>query len=215
MIEVGTKPMIQVAVDNLNIDAHHIFIVRKEHYENYNLETVLNLIKPNCTIIQIDILTEGAACTTLLASKYIDNDAPLVIANSDQFVEWNSNEVLYAFSTEGVDGGILTFQSTHPKWSYARLNNKGWVSKVAEKQPISTNATVGIYYYAKGSDYVRCANAMIKKNIRTNNEFYVCPVYNELIAEGGKVRIKNIERMWGLGTPEDLNNFITNYQRKY
>ena len=95
LIEVGTKPMIQVAVDNLNIDAHYIFIVRKEHYENYNLETVLNLIKPNCTIIQIDILTEGAACTTLLASKYIDNDAPLVIANSDQFVEWNSNEVLY------------------------------------------------------------------------------------------------------------------------
>ena len=215
LIEVGTKPMIQVAVDNLNIDAHHVFIVRKEHYENYNLETVLNLIKPNCTIIQIDILTEGAACTTLLASKYIDNDAPLVIANSDQFVEWNSNEVLYAFSTEGVDGGILTFQSTHPKWSYARLNNKGWVSKVAEKQPISTNATVGIYYYAKGSDYVRCANSMIKKNIRTNNEFYVCPVYNELIANGGKVRIKNIERMWGLGTPEDLNNFMTNYYGKY
>ena len=215
LIEVGTKPMIQVAVDNLNIDAHHIFIVRKEHYENYNLETVLNLIKPNCTIIQIDILTKGAACTTLLASKYIDNDAPLVIANSDQFVEWNSNEVLYAFSTEGVDGGILTFQSTHPKWSYARLNNKGWVSKVAEKQPISTNATVGIYYYAKGSDYVRCANNMIKKNIRTNNEFYVCPVYNELIANGGKVRIKNIERMWGLGTPEDLNNFMTNYYGKY
>jgi len=215
LIEVGTKPMIQVAVDNLNIDAHHIFIVRKEHYENYNLETVLNLIKPNCTIIQIDILTEGAACTTLLASKYIDNNAPLVIANSDQFVEWNSNEVLYAFSTEGVDGGILTFQSTHPKWSYARLNNKGWVSEVAEKQPISTNATVGIYYYAKGSDYVRCANSMIKKNIRTNNEFYVCPVYNELIANGGKVRIKNIERMWGLGTPEDLNNFMTNYYGKY
>ena len=215
LIEVGTKPMIQVAVDNLNIDAHHIFIVRKEHYENYNLETVLNLIKPNCTIIQTDILTSGAACTTLLASKYIDNDAPLVIANSDQFVEWNSNEVLYAFSTEGVDGGILTFQSTHPKWSYARLNNKGWVSEVAEKQPISTNATSGIYYYAKGSDYVRCAKNMIKKNIRTNNEFYVCPVYNELIANGGKVRIKNIERMWGLGTPEDLNNFMTNYYGKY
>jgi len=160
-------------------------------------------------------LTKGAACTTLLASKYIDNDAPLVIANSDQFVEWNSNEVLYAFSTEGVDGGILTFQSTHPKWSYARLNNKGWVSEVAEKQPISTNATSGIYYYAKGSDYVRCAKNMIKKNIRTNNEFYVCPVYNELIANGGKVRIKNIERMWGLGTPEDLNNFMTNYYGKY
>ena len=136
LIEVGNKPMIQVVVDNLNIDAHHIFIVQQEHYEKYNLETVLNLIKPGCTIVQVNGVTEGAACTTLLAREYIDNEEPLVIANSDQFVEWNSNEVLYAFSTEGVDGGILTFQSTHPKWSYAKLDEDGFVCQVAEKQPI-------------------------------------------------------------------------------
>ena len=215
LIEVGNKPMIQVVTDNLNIDAHHIFIVQKEHYEKYNLETVLNLIKPDCTIVQVDGITEGAACTTLLAKKFINTDAPLVIANSDQFVEWNSNEVLYAFSTESVDGGILCFQSTHPKWSYAKLDDNGWVCEVAEKQPISTNATVGIYYYARGSDYVNCAEQMIKNNIRTNNEFYVCPVYNELISTGGNVRIKNINRMWGLGTPEDLQNFISNYDGLY
>jgi len=215
LIEVGNKPMIQVVTDNLNIDAHHIFIVQKEHYEKYNLETVLNLIKPDCTIVQVDGVTEGAACTTLLAKEFINTDTPLVIANSDQFVEWNSNEVLYAFSTEGVDGGILTFQSTHPKWSYAKLDDNGWVCEVAEKQPISTNATVGIYYYARGSDYVACAEQMIKNDIRTNNEFYVCPVYNELIGNGGNVRIKNIDRMWGLGTPEDLQNFMSNYEGAY
>ena len=217
LIEVGNKPMIQVVVDNLNIDANYIFIVQKEHYEQYNLETVLNLVKPNCTIVQVEGVTEGAACTTLLAREYIDNEEPLIIANSDQFVEWNSNEVLYAFSTEGVDGGILTFESSHPKWSYARTDENGWVTEVAEKKPISNNATVGIYYYARGTDYVNCADGMVEKDIRTNNEFYVCPVYNEFIERGGKVRIKQIDAqgMWGLGTPEDLTHFLSNYQGKY
>ena len=122
---------------------------------------------------------------------------------------------MYAFSTEGIDGGILTFQSTHPKWSYAKTNETGFVSEVAEKKPISTNATVGIYYWKKGSDYVRSAEQMIEKDIRTNNEFYVCPTYNELIAEGKKIRIKNIAKMWGLGTPEDLNNFLDHYNGQY
>ena len=217
LIEVGNKPMIQVVVDNLNIDANYVFIVQSEHYVKYNLETVLNMVSPGCTIVQVDGVTQGAACTTLLAREYIDNEEPLVIANSDQYVEWNSNEVLYAFSTEGVDAGILTFPSTHPKWSYAKLDDNGFVSRVAEKEPISTNATVGIYYWSRGSDYVACADDMIAKDIRTNNEFYVAPAFNELIGKGGKIRIKNIEStgMWGLGTPEDLTHFLSNYHGSY
>ena len=213
LIEVGNKPMIQVVTENLNIEANYIFIVQKKHYEKYNLYTVLNLIKPGCTIIQTEGITEGAACTTLLAKEFINNDDPLVIANSDQFVEWNSNNVMYAFSTEGIDGGILTFDSTHPKWSYAKLDEHNFVCEVAEKQPISNNATVGIYYWSKGRDYVSCAEEMIEKNIRTNGEFYVCPVFNQLIGRGGKIRIKKIDRMWGLGTPEDLNNFLNHYKK--
>lgn len=217
LIEVGNKPMIQVVVDNLNIEANYIFIVQKEHYEKYNLETVLNMVAPGCTIVQTEGITQGAACTTLLAKEYINNEEPLIIANSDQFVEWNSNEVLYAFTTEGVDGGILCFNSTHPKWSYARLDDSGFVCEVREKQPISTNATVGIYYWSRGSVYVASAERMIEKDIRTNNEFYVCPVFNELILDGGKVRVKTIDEsgMWGLGTPEDLTHFLTNYKGKY
>ena len=217
LIEVGNKPMIQVVADNLNIEANYIFIVQKEHYEKYNLETVLNLVKPNCTIVQVEGVTEGAACTTLLAREYIDNEEPLVIANSDQFVEWNSNEVLYAFSTEGVGGGILTFESSHPKWSYARTDENGWVTEVAEKKPISNNATVGIYYWSRGSDYVSCADEMVERDIRTNNEFYVCPVFNQFVERGGKIRIKHIEPegMWGLGTPEDLTHFLSNYEGTY
>jgi beta-phosphoglucomutase-like phosphatase (HAD superfamily)/dTDP-glucose pyrophosphorylase len=208
LIEVDGKPMIQVVVENLNIQANYTFIVQKEHYEKYNLQYLLNLIAPNCNIVQVNGLTEGAACTTLLAKEFIDNDFPLVIANSDQFVEWNSNECLYAFNADGIDGGIVSFKATHPKWSYAKIGEDGFVSEVAEKKPISDNATVGIYFWKKGSDYVKYAEQMIEKNIRTNNEFYVCPVFNEAIADGKKIRIKGIERMWGIGTPEDLNYFV-------
>ena len=212
LIEVNGKPMIQVVVENLNIEANYTFIVQKEHYEKYSLQYLLNLIAPNCNIVQVDGLTEGAACTTLLAKEFINNDAPLVMANSDQFVEWNSNECLYAFNVDGIDGGIVSFKATHPKWSYAKVGEDGFVSEVAEKKPISDNATVGIYFWKKGSDYVKYAEQMIEKNIRTNNEFYVCPVFNEAIQDGKKIRVKDIERMWGIGTPEDLNYFLENYK---
>ena len=211
LIDVNTKPMIQVVVENLNIEAHYIFLVQKEHYEKYNLQYLLSLIAPGCDIIQIDSMTEGAACTTLFAKDYINKDVPLIIANSDQYVEWNSNECLYAFNADGIDAGIVTFEATHPKWSYAKIDSNGFVSEVAEKKPISNEATCGIYFWKKGSDYIKYAEQMIAKNIRTNNEFYVCPVFNEAIADNKKVRVKRIDRMWGIGTPEDLEFFLKNY----
>jgi NDP-sugar pyrophosphorylase family protein len=212
LIEVNGKPMIQVVVENLNVDAHFIFLVQKEHYEKYNLKQLLNLIAPGCDIVQVDGLTEGAACTTLLAKSLIDNGEPLLMANSDQFVEWNSNECIYAFSADNIDGGIVSFKATHPKWSFAKVGDDGFVSEVAEKNPISDDATVGIYYWSKGSDYVKYAEQMISKNIRVNNEFYVCPVFNEAIGDGKKIRIKQIDKMWGIGTPEDLNYFLEHYK---
>ena len=210
LIEVNGKPMIQVVVENLNIEAKYTFIVQEEHYEKYNLKYLLNLIAPGCNIVQVNGITEGAACTTLLAKEFINNDEPLLIANSDQFLEWNSNECLYAFNADGVDAGIITFKNTHPKWSYARVGEDGFVAEVAEKKPISNDATVGVYFWKHGSDYVQCAEQMIAKNIRVNNEFYVCPVFNEAINKGCKIRIKEIQKMWGIGTPEDLNYFLEN-----
>lgn len=208
LIEVNGKPMIQVVVENLNIDAKHIFIVQKKHYEKYHLKNLLSAIAPNCEIIQVDSITEGAACTTLLAKELINNDEPLLMANSDQFVEWDSNEFMYSMIGDSIDAGILTFKSNHPKWSFAKLDENGFVSEVAEKNPISNIATVGIYYWNKGSDYVKYAEQMIKRNIRTNNEFYVCPVFNQAIEDGKKIKIFSIEKMWGLGTPEDLELFL-------
>jgi HAD superfamily hydrolase (TIGR01509 family) len=210
LIDVEGKPMIQVVVDNLNIDATYIYVVQKEHREKYNLDTLLNLITPNCKIVEVDGLTEGAACTTLLAKEFIDNDEPLVMANSDQFVEWDSNEFMYKMIEQKVDGGILTFTATHPKWSFAKVDEYGYVTEVAEKNPISDIATVGIYYWAKGSDYVKYAEQMISKDIRTNGEFYTCPTFNEAIGDGKKIKTFNIEKMWGLGTPEDLKYYLEN-----
>ena len=213
LIDVEGKPMIQVVVDNLNIEATYIYVVQKEHREKYNLDTLLSLITPNCKIVEVNGITEGAACTTLLAKEYIDNDAPLVMANSDQFVEWDSNEFMYKMIEQKVDGGILTFTATHPKWSFAKVDEYGYVTEVAEKNPISDIATVGVYYWAKGSDYVKYAEQMISKNIRTNNEFYTCPTFNEAIADGKKIKTFNIEKMWGLGTPEDLKYYLENYKK--
>lgn len=212
LIDVDGKPMIQAVVDNLNIDARHIFIVQKSHYDKYNLSNVLSSISPDCEIIQADGITEGAACTTLLAKELINNDEPLLMANSDQFVEWDSNQFMYSMIGDTIDAGMTTFRSTHPKWSYARLDDKGFVCEVAEKNPISDIATVGIYYWSKGSDYVKYTEQMIDKDIRVNNEFYVCPVFNQAIQDNKKIKTFDIEKMWGLGTPEDLQHYLNNYR---
>ena len=214
LIDVNGKPMIQVVVDNLNINAKHIFIVQKSHYEKYNLDNVLSSIVSDCEIIQVDGLTEGAACTTLLAKNLINNNQPLLMANSDQFIEWDSNQFMYSMIGDTIDAGILTFESTHPKWSYAKLNDSGFVSEVAEKNPISKHATVGVYYWNKGCDYVKYAEQMINNNIRVNNEFYVCPVFNEAIKDQKRIKTFSVNKMWGLGTPEDLNNYINSYKEE-
>ena len=212
LIEVHGKPMIQVVIDNLKVDAHFIFIVQKEHREKYNLDSMLSLLAPGCDIVDVDKVTEGAACTVLLGKEFINNDNPLVIANSDQFVEWSSLDFFYKMNEQNLDGGIVSFKSTHPKWSYAKTDNNGFVLEVAEKKTISDIATVGIYYWKKGSDFVKYAEQMIHKNIRANNEFYVCPVFNEAILDGLKIKTFDVPKMWGLGTPEDLDYFLENYK---
>jgi HAD superfamily hydrolase (TIGR01509 family) len=214
LIDVRNKPMIQVVTESMNIEATYIYIVQKEHRQKFNLDTLLNLITPNCKIVEIEGITEGAACSTLLAKEHINNDSPLIITNSDQFIEWNSTEFMYQMNEKGFDGGIISFPATHPKWSFAKTDENNIVLEVAEKNPISNQATAGIYYWKQGSDYVKYAEQMIAKDIRVNNEFYVCPVYNEAIQDGKIIYNYSIDadKMWGLGTPEDLNYYLENYE---
>jgi dTDP-glucose pyrophosphorylase len=208
---VAGKPMIQVVVDNLNLDAHHVFVVQRQHRERYALDHLLNLIAPNCSIIDVNGVTEGAACTALLARDLIDNDKGLLISNSDQYLEgWRSESFLYFMNHDiDLDGAIPVFEASHPKWSFVRLDVPGYVVEVAEKQPISNMATCGIYHWRHGRDFVRFADEMIAKDVRVNGEFYIAPVYNKAINAGLRFRAPFIEHgMWGLGTPEDLQAFL-------
>jgi HAD superfamily hydrolase (TIGR01509 family) len=214
LIDVKGKPMIQLVVDSMNIEATFIYVVQKEHRERYNLDTLLNLITPNCKVIEVDGITEGAACTVLLAKEYINNDNPLILTNSDQFIEWDSTDFMYQMNEKDFDGSIMCFEATHPKWSFAKSDENGIISEVAEKNPISNQATAGIYYFKKGNEFVKYAEQMIERNLRVNNEFYVAPIYNQFIQDGKIIFNYQIptENMWGLGTPEDLNYYLKNYK---
>jgi HAD superfamily hydrolase (TIGR01509 family) len=212
LIDVNNKPMIQAVVDNLAISATYTYIVQREHYEKYNLGYLLNAITPDCNIVQVDGLTEGAAVTCLMAKEFINSEDPLVMANSDQIVDWDSREFIYDMNSKNADGGIVTFKSTHPKWSYAKVDEFGLVTEVAEKKPISDNATVGIYYWKRGSDFVKYAEQMIKKDIRVNGEFYTCPVFNEAIQDGKRIYTSEATKMWGIGTPEDLDSYLRSFR---
>ena len=208
LIDVNGKPMIQIIIENLNLTAKHIFICQGEHVQKFAIRDLMNLLKPDSEIIPITEITQGAAETVLKAKDLINNDDELIIANSDQWIDWNQQHFLSFMRKKEADGGIVTFISTHPKWSYVRINDENLVEEVAEKRPISNIATVGIYYYKHGKDFVKAAEQMMAKNIRTNNEFYVAPVFNEMILSGKKIHIYPIAEMKGLGTPEDLLRFF-------
>jgi NDP-sugar pyrophosphorylase family protein len=214
LIPLGGRPMIEWVIDNVRPRCPHrfYFLCLREHMDSYPaVPAALRKLCPDCEVIPVDGVTEGAACTVLLARRWIDNDEPLMIANSDQVVDLNIEEYLAVGSDADVAGWIMTFWSDHPKWSYCRMRSDGTVSEVVEKKVVSNEATVGIYNFQHGSDFVRSADAMIAANLRTNNEFYVAPCYNQLIAQGARILIKRTGRegdgMHGLGLPEDVNLF--------
>jgi HAD superfamily hydrolase (TIGR01509 family) len=226
-IPVGGKPMIRWVIENMipkNIPMEHYrlkfhLIVRSSHVSGNRLDSLFWDVPSNVsyTYHTTDGLTEGAACSVLLAEKEINNNEPLLIINSDQYLEWNPDVFYKCLLNPEYDGAILTFYQPDPydlKWSYAKVNTDGLVTEVQEKKWISPYATVGLYGWRKGADYVKYAKQMIEKNIRVKNEFYVCPVYNESIQDGQHVRVKLCSGMWGLGVPEDLEAFKHNYLKE-
>ena len=216
-IKIHNKPLIECVTENIRpkIDYRFIYLCLEEHMRKYPVEKILREMEPNCEIVIVDHVTEGAACTVLLAESYIDNGDALMIANSDQFVVADINDYLGEVRDDGL---IMTMWADHPKWSYARCDENGFVTEVREKEVISNQATVGIYNYTHGKDFVKYAKQMIDKNIRVNGEFYVAPVYNEMIEDGKKIHCYDIgsveDGMFGLGTPEDLEIFKTSLHSK-
>lgn len=210
-IDVLGKPMICHVLDNLDMpDAKFILLARKEHYDN-EPETI-QWIENNYNVefVLIDKLTEGAACTVLHAHRLINNDAPLLIANSDQIVDMNIADYINDSNARNLEGSVLCFQDDDTKWSYAQIDDNGYIVEIKEKVVISEYATVGIYYFAKGKIFVENAIDMFVRNERVNNEFYVAPVYNYAISQGDKFGIYSIDmnQMHGTGTPEDLDKYI-------
>lgn len=218
LIDVHGKYMIEVVTKNIMPECEHrfIYLCLQEHLEQFELESYLQQISSGCLIIPVKEVTEGAACTVLLAEEYIDNEDNLMIANSDQYVDIDINE--YLNSGKNYDGFIMTMKADDPKWSYINYDEQNLVKEVREKEVISNEATVGIYNFTRGCDYVKFAHEMIDAGERVNGEFYVAPVYNRYIKSGGKVSFFNVGRedkgMYGLGIPEDLERFLSNPEFK-
>lgn len=212
-IDVDGKPMIVRVLENLAYpEARYILIARKDHMEKEK-ELVAKIEQDfNAVFIPVEKLTEGTACTVLYARSFINNDDPLLIANSDQIVDMNIGDFIGDCDERSLDGSILTFVDKYkdPKWSFAKIDSNQLVTEVKEKVVISEYATVGIYFYSKGKEFINSAIDMIAENDRVNDEFYTCPTYNYAVKEGAKIGIYNIniEKMHGIGTPDDLNIYL-------
>ena len=213
LVDVAGKPMIQWVTENINAEAKYIFILNDDDYKKFNMRYMLPLLVDNLEIVTLKKKTEGSPQTVLAAEKLIGNDKPLAIINADQYMEWNSNEFFYAMAADECDGGIVTFESTHPMYSFVKIGDDGFVTKCAEKKPISRYATAGVYYYRRGKDFVEGAKEMIKKKITTHNQYFICPVYNELIAKGLKIRKYDIKNVWSFAVPEELDYFVRNFKQ--
>ncbi len=214
LIPIHGKAMIQVVVENLtpNVEHRFIFICQNEHIKKYDLVNKLKSYSKTAEVIGIDGVTEGQLCSVLVAKDFINNDDQVMTANSDQYIDFDINAYLNVIEEKKYDGLIMTMTSDDPKWSYAKIDKNGCVVQTAEKKVISKDATVGIFNFKKGCDFVAAAEKMIEDNQRTNGEFYTCPAYNYLIKDGQKIGIYSIgsekNGMYGLGIPEDLEFFL-------
>lgn len=211
-IDVLGKPMIVRVLENLNVDnAHYIIILQKTHLEQE--KELCNKISKdyNVSFVSVESLTEGTACSVLYARELINNNTPLMIANSDQIIDIDINEYINDCKNRNLDGSILCFKDKEksPKWSFVRMNGE-LITEVKEKEVISDIATVGIYLFSKGSLFVDSAIDMIARNERVNNEFYTAPTYNYAIKNGARIGcfLMEFEQMHGIGTPMDLEKYI-------
>lgn len=212
-IDVAGEPMIVRVLENLKYtNARYILVAQNDHLQKEK-ELVEKIKKEfNAIFVSVEKLTHGTVCTVLYARKFINNNDPLLIANSDQIIDNGIVRFIDDCNDRNLDGSIITFMDKYkdPKWSFAKLGKNNLVVEVKEKEVISEFATAGIYLYKKGSDFVNAAIDMIVRNDRVNEEFYTCPTYNYAIKNGLKIGIYNIDfsQMHGIGTPEDLEKYL-------
>lgn len=213
-IEVCKVPMIERVLQNLAMPNAKIYLVALKAHLEAEREIVAKISREfGVEFIGCENLTQGTACSVLYALEFIDNDEPLLIANADQIVDINISDFCAECFKRGLDGQILCFvdSTRNPKWSFVRVDSaSGLVAEVREKEAISELATVGIYLFARGADFVKSAQAMIMQNERVNGEFYTAPSYNYAIKNGAKIGVYEIPQvaMHGLGIPQDLSDYV-------
>jgi len=212
LIQIGSKPMIHAVVDNLKTVKPHefIFICLRADAEKYYLYDLFKVISPTSKIFTVEKPTAGAACTALVPVELLDNNEELIIANGDQIIDVPLDSFIDDARARNLDASILTFESTHPKWSFVKTDSSGLVIEAAEKKTISNKATAGIYYYRTGKLFIDAVTKMIEKDVRHESQFYICPSFNELILSGKKIGTFEIDydKMHSLGTPEDLDVYL-------
>lgn len=206
------KPMIEHVIKDLDIWGNFIYIVQKEHRQEWKLDELLNRLTPNCKIVEVSGLTEGQASSALLAREFINNDEPLLTANCDQILKWNGTKFLEAVTKATVDGCIPVIKADNPSMSFADVDQDGRVTRTAEKEVISEWGTVGLYYWTRGADFVKYADMMIAEKNKVNNEYYICPVYNYAIRDGLNIIPHKLKEMWALGNPLEVEIYSRSYE---
>ena len=211
LITVDGCSLIEIVLANVTPTRAHRVIVcaLAEHLVDGALESTLRHVAPDVEIVVVDAITDGPAATVELAAPLLDPNAPLMIANSDQYVDIDVDD--YLDSMDGSDGSIMTFHRVDdPKWSYVQYDATSRIVGVVEKVPVSDHATVGIYTYGRAGEFLWAAAQMRARDIRTNGEIYVAPGYTLLAAERG-LDLTTFDvsgRMHGLGVPSDLQAFV-------
>ncbi len=211
LIEIGGKTIIEHVITNflsINDEKQFIFIVGKDECKKYHLDNILNLLTNNtCKIIKVSGETKGAACSSLMAIESINTAIPLVIANADQLFDDSIGNILHSF--DDFDAGVVTFDSIHPRWSFARVDEKNIIIETSEKRPISRHAIAGFYYFREGKDFVSSAMTMIKKDANINGLYYLAPTLNEMILNNKKLTITKVEnnKYHTFYTPQNIRNY--------
>jgi NDP-sugar pyrophosphorylase family protein len=213
LVEVAGVPLVQKVLEKLtppeDVKSQNICILQRDENIKYHTGSIIKLVDPNAVIVELKSETSGAACSALLAIDLINNDDPLIIANGDQLLDFDVFVAVADFQKRKLDGGILTFEDLHPRWSFVKCDKEGLLVEAAEKRPISKLATAGVYYFSKGKDFIRAAMSMIVKGGGVNGFFYICPVFNELVLEQKRIGVFTIHRKMyhSIATPSDAHSY--------
>lgn len=211
MIEIAGKTMLEHVVENYrDVPARRfIFVFSHEDSAEFHLDASARILAgAEAEILILGNRTAGALCTCLMAVGSINNDTPLWISNCDQIIDVDYNDVIGKFEGEGASAGVITFDSIHPRWSYARVKDSE-VVEVAEKRPLSKHAIAGAYYFRHGREFIEAAEKAILKDTQVNGQFYISASINEVILSGGKVSFYHIprERYHSFYSPEKIQDY--------